>query len=404
MMTFFIRLVLGASAFIGHAAATGDVSEYFKSLPLVMNPNGVACHDEFHITSARLCVVAAKRMRITKMKIHIDSKFQPPYGCSLKGKTIYFNGDKNAKPPKKSVSPICRILPECYMCDPDPSMNPSKRLSAEPSVEPTMGLSTQPSVNPSMKSSMHPSEKVSFNPSVELSMNPSKRVSVEPSVEPTMGLSTQPSVNPSTKSSMHPSEKVSFNPSVELSMNPSKRVTVEPTVSTVEPTVSDTVDPSSTFTFNGSQVISKAQDYDDYAGLIAKPSTDYILRFTIEPYGLTLKEWSNIIHIGEYRGVNIDYGAPAVYFQPDSTKIGVVVGSNGEYTVLSSYKQLAIKTEYKIEIRVVGKYCKLSINGVADSTMTIGDRSLLSNVRVYFGDPWNFAANAAISNVYFGPA
>merc|ERR1740136_95517 len=326
-------------------------------------------------------------MRITKMKIHIDSKFQPPYGCSLKGKTIYFNGDKNAKPPKKSVSPICRILPECYMCDPDPSMNPST------------------------KSSIHPSEKVSFNPSVELSMNPSKRVSAEPSVEPTMGLSTQPSVNPSTKSSIHPSEKVSSNPSVESSMHPSEKVSSNPSVElsmnpskSVEPTVSNTVDPSSTFTFNGSQVISKAQNNDDYAGLIAKPSTDYILRFTIEPYGLTMNEWSNIIHIGEYRGVNIDYGAPAVYFQPDSTKIGVVVGSNGEYTVLSSYKQLAIKTEYKIEIRVVGKYCKLSINGVADSTMIIGDRSLRSNVRVYFGNPWYSAANAVIANVYFGPA
>jgi len=374
MMTFFIRLVLGASAFIGHAAATGDVSEYFKSLPLVMNPNGVACHDEFHITSARLCVVAAKRMRITKMKIHIDSKFQPPYGCSLKGKTIYFNGDKNAKPPKKSVSPICRILPECYMCDPDPSMNPSKRLSAEPSVEPTMGLSTQPSVNPSMKSSMHPSEKVSFNPSVELSMNPSKRVSVEPSVEPTMGLSTQPSVNPSTKSSMHPSEKVSFNPSVELS----------------------------TFTFNGSQVISKAQDYYDYAGLIAKPSTDYILRFTIEPYGL-LNEWTSIIHIGEM-GDNIAWGVPAVGFQPDTTKLLVEAGGSEDYENFWSSKQLAIKTESKIEIRVVGKYFKLSINGVVDSTMTIKDRSLLSNVRVYFGNPWHSAANAVLSNVYFGPA
>jgi len=397
MMTFFIRLVLGASAFIGHAAATGDVSEYFKSLPLVMNPNGVACHDEFHITSARLCVVAAKRMRITKMKIHIDSKFQPPYGCSLKGKTIYFNGDKNAKPPKKSVSPICRILPECYMCDPDPSMNPSKRLSAEPSVEPTMGLSTQPSVNPSMKSSMHPSEKVSFNPSVELSMNPSKRVSVEPSVEPTMGLSTQPSVNPSTKSSIHPSEKVSLNPSVELSMNPSK---------SVEPTVSNTADPSSTFTFNGSQVIYKARDYDDYAGLIAKPSTDYILRFTIEPYGL-LNEWTSIINIME-REIG-DYGytsrfAPRISFYPDSTKIVADITINEEIWQFIASKQLAINTESKIEIRVVGKYFKLSINGVADSTMTIGDRSLLSNVRVYFGDPWNFAANAAISNVYFGPA
>merc|ERR1740124_1383092 len=102
-----------------------------------MNPNGVACHDEFHITSTRLCVVAAKRMRIKKM---------------------YFNGDKNAKPPPKWVTPICRILPECYVCDPDPSMNPS----------------------------VNPSKKHSSNPSLKLSMNPSKRFSVEPSVEPTI--------------------------------------------------------------------------------------------------------------------------------------------------------------------------------------------------------------------------
>merc|ERR1740124_785826 len=172
-------------------------------------------------------------------------------------------------------------------------------------------------------------------------MNPSKRVSVEPSVEPTMGLSTQPSVNPSTKSSMHPSEKVSFNPSVELS----------------------------TFTFNGSQVISKAQDYYDYAGLIAKPSTDYILRFTIEPYGL-LNEWTSIIHIGEM-GDNIAWGVPAVGFQPDTTKLLVEAGGSEDYENFWSSKQLAIKTESKIEIRVVGKYFKLSINGVVDSTMTL---------------------------------
>merc|ERR1740124_2009806 len=208
---------------------------------------------------------------------------------------------------------------------------------------------------------MHPSEKVSSNPSVE--------------------------------SSMHPSEKVSFNPSVELSMNPSK---------SVEPTVSNTVDPSSTFTFNGSQVISKAQDYYDYAGLIAKPSTDYILRFTIEPYGL-LNEWTSIIHIGEM-GDNIAWGVPAVGFQPDTTKLLVEAGGSEDYENFWSSKQLAIKTESKIEIRVVGKYFKLSINGVVDSTMTIKDRSLLSNVRVYFGNPWHSAANAVLSNVYFGPA
>jgi len=107
---------------------------------------------------------------------------------------------------------------------------------------------------------------------------------------------------------------------------------------------------------------------------------------------------TNIIHIAEM----LMSGAPTVFFQPGTTKLWVDGMVDG-YSLWSS-KQLAIKTESKIEIRVVGKYFKLSINGVADSTMTIGDRSLLSNVRVYFGDPWNFAANAAISNVYFGPA
>merc|ERR1740124_1863089 len=239
-----------------------------------------------------------------------------------------------------------------------------------------MGLSTQPSVNPSTKSSIHPSEKVSFNPSVELSMNPSKKVSIEPSVEPTMGLSTQPSVNPSTKSSMHPS-------------------------------ISNTVDPSSTFTFNGPQKIERASDVNDYAGTIPKPSTDYILKFTIEPQGQLLKTWSSIIHISSLGGGCCDYGTrvPAVWFEPDTTKIVVTAGFNGGGNPhLYASKQLAINTESKIEIRVVGKYCKLSINGVADSTMTIGDRSLLSDVKVYFGEPEHPAANAVLSNVYFGPA
>merc|ERR1740124_466791 len=193
-----------------------------------------------------------------------------------------------------------------------------------------------------------------------------------------MGLSTQPSVNPSTKSSMHPSEKVSFNPSVELSMNPSKRVSVEPSV---EPTVSNTVDPS-TFTFNGSQVLSKAQDNDDYDGLIAKPSTDYILRFTIEPYG-TSNEWTSIILIGE-KGDRIYWGVPSVHFQRGTTILAVEAGYNGGAESLLASKQLAIDTESKIEILVVGKFFKLSINGVVDSTTTIGERSLLSNLRVFF--------------------
>jgi len=232
MIIFLIRLVLGAFAFIGHAAATDNVSaEYLSSVPFVINPNGVACHDGFHVTSARLCVVAAKRIKITKSKINISTKFQPPYGCSLRGKTVYFNRDKNAKPPQKSVTPICRILPDCCTCDPDPSMNPSKRLSVEPSVEPSVSTSTDPSMNPSKRLSVEPSVEPSVSTSTDPSMNPSKRLSVEPSVEPSVSTSTPE----------YPSE---------------------------EPSLMHTVDPS-TFTFNGSKNIERAVDENDYDGTIA---------------------------------------------------------------------------------------------------------------------------------------
>jgi len=317
MIIFLIRLVLGAFAFIGHAAATDNVSaEYLSSVPFVINPNGVACHDGFHVTSARLCVVAAKRIKITKSKINISTKFQPPYGCSLRGKTVYFNRDKNAKLPQKSVTPICRILPDCCTCDPDPSMNPSKRLSVEPSVEPSVSTSTPE----------------------------------------------------------YPSE---------------------------EPSLMHTVDPS-TFTFSGSKQIERASDENDYDGTVAKPPIDYILKFTIEPQG-KLSVWGNIIHITT--GVeSSEYGSmvPLVSFEPDTTRLTVAAG--GRESLIRSVEQLPINIESEIVILVAGTISTLIINGVAEPSTSTGDRSLLSDVKVYLGSPREAAADAIISNVYFGPA
>jgi len=166
MMMFSIRLVLGASAFIGHTAATDEVSaEYLNSIPVVMNPYGVACQDEFHITSARLCVMAAKRIKIKRMKINITPK-QSPYGCSLRGKTVYFSLDKNKKPPKKWVTPICRILPVCCTCDPDfPSSVPTlmPTVTVEPSVDSSKIPSLMPSFTVEPTSTIDPSSTFSFN-------------------------------------------------------------------------------------------------------------------------------------------------------------------------------------------------------------------------------------------------
>jgi len=297
MIIFLIRLVLGAFAFIGHAAATDNVSaEYLSSVPFGINPNGVACHDGFHITSASLCAVAAKRIKITTTKIDISTKFQPPYGCSLRGKIVYFSRDKNAKPPGNWVTPICRILTDC-------SMNPSKRLSVEPSV-------------------------------------------------------------------MH---------------------TVDPSTST------------STFTFSGSKKIERASDENDYDGTVAKPPINYILKFTIEPQENLVVGGSSIIQITT-GGKSGEYGhaAPLVRFDRHSTRLIVFSGSTLRQII--SVEELPINIESEIEILVIGTLMTLIINGVAEPSTSTGDRSLLSDVKVYLGSPREAAADAIISNVYFGPA
>merc|ERR1740124_491271 len=292
------------------------------------------------------------------------------------------------------------------------------KSSAEPSVEPTMGLSTQPSMNPSMKSSVHPSEIKSFNPSMELSMNPSKRLSVEPSVDPTIGITTESSVNPSMTPSLHPSKQLSFNPSVEPSVNPSTTPSVHPSKllsfnpsmehsmsPSKEPSLMPTSDPLSTFIFNGSTKIERAEDEYDYDGIIALPTTDYILRLTIEPHG-TLNGLSSIIHITN-GGNCCDYGtrSPALFFKSKTTFLQYVTGHNskGDFASVAS-KELAIDIKSEIELRVVGRKNTLVINGVEERSRTVKERALLSNVTVYLGNPWHPAADATISNVYFGPA
>merc|ERR1740124_1172663 len=271
-------------------------------------------------------------------------------------------------------------------------MNPSKRLSVEPSVDPTIGLTTQPSVNPSTTPSVHPSKQLSLNPSVEPSVYPSMTLSVHPSKQLSFNPSVEPSVYPSMTLSVHPSKQLSFNPSVEPSVNPS-----------TTPSLMPTSDPLSTFIFNGSTKIEMAEDEYDYDGIIALPTTDYILRFTVEPHG-TLKGLGSIIHITN-GGNCCEYGtrSPALFFKSNTTFLQYVTGHNskGDFASVAS-KELAIDIKSEIELRVVGKKNTLVINGVEERSRTVKERSLLSNMTVYLGNPWHPAADATISNVYFG--
>jgi len=167
-----------------------------------------------------------------------------------------------------------------------------------------------------------------------------------------------------------------------------------------------TVDPKSTFTLNGRKTIVKASDVDDYDGSIVTPHTDYVLRFTIKPTGLH-ESPTNIIHITT--GLDCcDYGTrnPSVYFLKNTTQLLVSTGdrSNGNNLDLWSREGLALNINSDVEIRVFGTVSTLSINEKLISRRTIGDRPILKNLKVYLSSPWWDAADAIISNVYFGPA
>jgi len=110
----------------------------------------------------------------------------------------------------------------------------------------------------------------------------------------------------------------------ESSVNSSKEFSFNPSL---EPSLMTTVDPS-TFTFNGPKKIERASDENDYDGIIAKPHTDYVRRFTIEPTGVH-KYNTNIIHITT-GGDCCAYGTrvPTVIFLKKTTKLFVGTGYN----------------------------------------------------------------------------
>jgi len=162
------------------------------------------------------------------------------------------------------------------------------------------------------------------------------------------------------------------------------------------------VGPSSTFTFNGPKTIEQASDENDYDGTIAKPHTDYVLRFTIQPTGVHNSN-TNIIHITTgYDCCAYGTNVPAVFFVKKTTQLHIITGSKANE--FYSTKELALNIGSDIEIRVVGTSSTLSINGVVDTSQTTGGRFPLTDVKVYLGDPWYAAVNAIISNVYFGSA
>jgi len=159
------------------------------------------------------------------------------------------------------------------------------------------------------------------------------------------------------------------------------------------------------FSLEGKKRITTASSVEDYDGVVANPPTDYVLRFTIEPTGL-VAGYSSIIHFTTGKNC-CGYGTrvPGVWFDGEETdRLFVVTGHDANGNAYLYSAELALNIESNVEILVVGTKSTLSVNGVVVSTMIIGDRSPLSDVKVFIGSPWYTAADAFISNVYFGPA
>jgi len=316
MLRFFVRVVLGASALTWNSCAASNNLGFPNSIDCIMNYNGVACDEELHVTTEKLCFQAAKKFKITKKTSNALKKF--PYGCSLRGKTVNFSNNKSANAPKMTIKTICMSPPVCG--------------TSEPTVEP--------------------------------SMNPSNKLSMVPTESPTGG-------------------------------------PISSDLPTPDSTCITFCDQHTFFTFNGPKQITSASNVADYTDVVANPPMDYVLRFTIKPTGVSNND-SNIMHFTIGGDICCTSGTEGLEVFFLNNKIWVRIRHSKGTNTSNTLKVLTLNIDYDVKILVVGTLQTISIDGVVYSTATITDRSQLSDLKVYISDPWSQAANAIISNVYFG--
>ena len=171
------------------------------------------------------------------------------------------------------------------------------------------------------------------------------------------------------------------------------------------PTSAETRPPSAvrTFFYTGSQQITKSVEGKPDA-VVFLPPTDYSLKLTIEPKGISNELHGNIIQIGI--GGNCcryENRVPGIWFRPGTTKLTVSTGDNSEVNHQTMHNALAINEKHDIEVRVVGSTSTVYLNGVVAIRQTIRARSQLDKVNVYIGSPYTDAANAVISDISLTP-
>jgi len=163
-------------------------------------------------------------------------------------------------------------------------------------------------------------------------------------------------------------------------------------------------DPSPLFSFKGPQQIVKSVEGEP-AAVLAAPPTDYFLQFTIELKS-TYEYWTNIITLTDDGQAYPDYLygqlVPGVFVSPGTTQIVAYYGDdeNGQLGIYS--QSLELNKKSTVLIKVYGTTVTISVNGVIDNSRTVGPRAQLNDVSLYIGDPWNYPADAIVSDISFG--
>ena len=135
-------------------------------------------------------------------------------------------------------------------------------------------------------------------------------------------------------------------------------------------------------------------------GTIAATTGNYILSFEIVAHG-TVSDWGSILHFTTGKDCCGEFGgaAPAIWFMPGTTKLGVYIGDSsiGNWK-LESY-DLPLNVRIKVIVECNGPNVKLSVGSSTVYTATQPARRVTGNLIVYAGDPWYPTANAEIYNV-----
>lgn len=140
---------------------------------------------------------------------------------------------------------------------------------------------------------------------------------------------------------------------------------------------------------------------------------DYEIGLEIEPKDKTVRGWGSIVHFTATNTNCCDYGSriPGVWFRPGTRKLMVVDGHTangnshtGKWNCNDKVLELAPNSKHRLRMVFKRRTVSVFVNDIpACTNIPRVDRKIFKNVHVYVSNPWDKAANADVTNLYFKP-